>query len=88
MIAADFGPLVPVDAEPAKAIEDRLQGVGAIAQGVGVVDAEDELAAESAREEPVEERGAHAADVEIPRGARGETCANAHEASTLTRRRK
>ena len=41
--AADFGPLVPVDAEPAEAVEDRLQRFGPIALGVGIVDAQDEL---------------------------------------------
>jgi len=45
--AADFGAFVPQDAEPAEAVEDGLQGFGAVAFGVGIVDAEDELPAQA-----------------------------------------
>ena len=55
---------VPLQAEPRQAVEDRgdrgLGGAGA----VGVLDAQQELAAVVAREQPVEERGARAADMQ------------------------
>ena len=62
---ADLGALVPVDAEPAEAVEDGLQGLGHVALLVGVVDAQDELAAVLAGEQPVEQGRADAADVQI-----------------------
>src|SRR5581483_6596734 len=74
----DFCPLVPVDAEPAEAVEDRLQRGRVIAVFVGVVDAQDELAAVLAREQPVEQRRALPADVQVAGRARGKTGTN-HE---------
>ena len=64
--------LVPVEAEPVQAVEDRLGGLVAGAGLVGVLDAEKELAAGAAGEEPVEERRARAADVEVAGGGGGE----------------
>src|SRR5438067_51242 len=46
---ADLGALVPGDAEPAKAVQNRLQRLRTIPLGVGVVDAQHELAAEASR---------------------------------------
>ena len=51
-------------------IEDAADHVPRGPFGVGVLDAEDEGAAVAPREEPVEERGARAADVEVA-GGRG-----------------
>ena len=76
--AADAGAFVPMDAEPAKAVEDRLQRFGAIALGVGVIDAQDELAAMFPGEEPVEQGGANAADVQIAGGTRSKAGAYGH----------
>ena len=77
-ITADFRAFVPENAEPAEAVEYGLQRLGAVAFGVGVVDAQDELPAHLPREEPIEERGADAADVQITRGARCEARAYGH----------
>ena len=68
---------------PRDAIEwdDRFRGpqrFGLVAALVGVVDAEDELAAVLAGEQPVEQRRADAADVQVAGRAGGETGAN-HE---------
>src|SRR2546427_12963354 len=65
------------EAEPGEAVEDDA---GVLVRGaflVGVFDAEQELAARVAGEEPVEEVGAGAADVEVARGRRGEADADA-----------
>ena len=67
MGAADLGSLVPVEAEPAHHVEQRVVGLLAVARGVGVLDPEHERAAVVARERPVEQGGAGQADV---RGAR------------------
>ena len=67
--AADVGPLVPVEAEPAQVLEDALLGLLGRSLGVGVLDAEDEGAVVAAREQPVEERGARVADVQLAGGA-------------------
>src|ERR1051325_3920643 len=73
---ADAWAFVPVDAEPLEAIQNRLQGLGAIAFGGGVVDAQDEAAAVLFGVEPVEQRCADAADVEVAGGAGSKTRAN------------
>ena len=41
----DLGPLMPVDPEPAKAVENRLERLGHVALLVGIVDAQQELPA-------------------------------------------
>jgi hypothetical protein len=63
---------IPVEAEPAQIRLDRLGERFGRALGVGVVETEEERAAELARVEPVDERGAGVAEMEAARGARGE----------------
>ena len=60
------------------AVEDAGDHVGRRALDVGVFDAQDERAAVAAGVEPVEERGARAADVQIPGRRRRETDADGH----------
>src|SRR5262249_34287279 len=79
--SADLGAFVPVDAEPFEAIENRLQRLGTIALGVRVIDAQDELSAMFPGVEPVEQRGAYAADVQVPSWTRSKTCAYSHSQS-------
>lgn len=62
--AADVGAFVEVDAQPPEGSEDVFQVLLAGAVAVRVVDAEDHLSAAPAGEEPVKERGPHAADVQ------------------------
>ena len=77
MRPADLGPFVPVQAEPAEAVEDRLQRrLGHVPLLVGVVDAEDELPAVLAGEQPVEQGRADAADVQVAGRAGGEAGAD------------
>ena len=67
------GVAVPVDAEPGEAVEDRLdRGLGR-ALAVGVLDAQQHLAAVLLGEKPVEQRRARPADVQEAGGRRGET---------------
>ena len=73
---AFFRPLIPVEAEPVHAVEDRLAGCLGVAGGIGVLDAEDERAFVLTGEEPVEKGGAGAADVEVAGGGGGETGAD------------
>ena len=76
VVAADLGPLVPIHAQPAHRVEDHLQeGVG-VALLVGVLDAEDELAARVTGVEPVEQGRAGASDMEEAGGAGGEADAD------------
>ena len=77
---------VPVKSEPAQAVEDDVHSFLRIARGVGVLDAEDERAAGMAGVEPVEERGARAADVQIAGRRRGETDARFHGCDLFNRR--
>ncbi len=71
--AADFRPFVPVEAEPPHAVEDAGHHLPRRPLHVGVFDPQDERAAGVPRVQPVEERGAGAADVKVAGGRRGET---------------
>jgi hypothetical protein len=66
MLAADVGPLVPVEAEPAQILEDAGLRLAGRSLGVGVLDPQDERAVLAVGEEPVEERRPRIADVELP----------------------
>ncbi len=57
---------VPVDPQPPKRALDLLDRRGHFPARVGVLDAEQALAAAAAREQPVEEERAHPADVQKP----------------------
>ena len=68
--AADVGAFVPLQAEPAESVEDHLLGGGDEAGAVGVLDAQDELAAALAGVEEVEQANVGRADVRVA-GGRG-----------------
>ena len=70
--AADFRSLVPVETEPSQAIQNPGDHVGRRSLHVCVFDAQHERAAVPARVEPVEQRGAGAADVQESGRRRGE----------------
>ncbi len=55
---------VPIEPEPAHAVEDRVDGRGGRALAIRVLDAQQHFTAVLARVEPVEQRGARGADVE------------------------
>ena len=57
--AAHLGAFVPVEAQPAQAVEDAFQGALLDTGLVCVLNADDESSAGAAREQPVEQRGAH-----------------------------
>ena len=65
--AADAGPLVPFETEPAHPLENAGNHLVRRALRVGVFDAENKRAAVMPCEEPVEQRRARPADVQIPR---------------------
>src|SRR5207244_652196 len=71
--------LVPVEAEPAHALEDRVHRGFGRALEVGILDAQDELAAVAPRVGPAEERGARAADVQGSGRAGREPGADFHQ---------
>ena len=75
---SNVGTLIPVETQPAKAVQDRLQRLLQIALLVRVVDPEDVLAAVVAGEEPVEQRRPDTADVEMSGRTRCETRADGH----------
>jgi hypothetical protein len=58
-------PFIPREPEPAQAIEDPGDHVGRRSLGVGVFNPQDERAAMSSRVEPVEQRRARAAHVQV-----------------------
>src|SRR5581483_6761058 len=67
---AGVWPFVPVEAEPPEIAHDRALRFARRPLGVGVLDPQDERAILIAGEQPVEERGARVADVELPRRTR------------------
>ena len=82
--SADERPFIPVEAKPSQPVEDAVDHVGRRSLGVRVFDPEHERAAVPAREQPVEERGARAADVQVSRRRRREADAN-HPAIVVAR---
>ena len=64
------GTLVPVEAEPAHALQDAVNHLRGRALEIGVLNAQDQRAAVMASEQPVEQRGARAAHVQVS-GGRG-----------------
>ena len=75
-LAAHLGALVPVEAEPLHGVEDDLHVLLGGALGVGVFDAQDEVAAHRAGERPVVDGRARATHVEA--AGRGGCEAHAH----------
>ena len=78
MRSARLGPFVPVETKPAQAVQDAGDHVGRRSLDVGILDAQHEHAAVPAGVEPVEERRARAADVQVAGGGRGEADAQGH----------
>src|SRR6266702_7548995 len=76
--ALEYQLLVAVEAQPGEAVEDHLRVLVGRASLVGVLDAQQELAALVAGVQPVEEGRAGASDVEVTRRGRGEADANGH----------
>ena len=74
---ADSRTFVPLESQPAHRLEDARHHLVGRSLRVGVFDAKDERAAVPAREQPVEQRRARAADVKIPGGRRRESNARA-----------
>ncbi len=72
-IAANLDALVPLQAKPAKVLEDGQLRFARRTLGVGVLDAEDERPVVPARKEPVEQRRARVADVQVAGWGWGET---------------
>src|SRR5664279_1927108 len=66
--ATDVGAFVPLQAEPAEGVEDHLLGCGDEAGAVGVLDAQDELAATLAGVEEVEQANVCRADMRVAGG--------------------
>jgi hypothetical protein len=64
---------VPVEAQPAQALEDGLDAGFGVALDIGVVEAKDHGAVVMAGVKPVEDEGAGAADVEKTGGGWGKT---------------
>ena len=58
---------VPIDAQPSQTIEDHLRVFTTGSLAVRVLDAQDEDPTLLACEQPVEERSACSADVQVPR---------------------
>ena len=70
---ADVRAFVPVESQPAQAVEDARDHLVRRALDVGVLDPQDEHAAMAPRVQPVEERRAGAADVQVAGGRWSET---------------
>src|ERR1700722_6730846 len=69
---------VPGDAKPVEPVEDGVDGCLRRALAVGVLDAEQHLAAPAAGIKPVEQSGAGAADMEKAGGRGGKTGDDGH----------
>jgi hypothetical protein len=72
------GTFVPVETEPAEAIEDGQQRLGLVAIRISIIDAKDELPTLAPGEEPVEQRRSDATDMEVTRRAGSKASADGH----------
>ena len=73
VFAAGLDALAPLEPHPPQIVEDRLLRLARRPLDVGVLDAQDERAALTAREQPVEQRRARVADVQLPGRTRRES---------------
>ncbi len=80
--SADLDSLVPIDAEPAQAVDDVPPVFVGAPLLVGVVAAQDQRAALAPSEEPVVEGGPPAPDVEVTRRRRGKPDPDGHLSTT------
>ena len=78
-------PLVPVEAEPAQAVENALDHRLRRPLDVGVLDAQHEHAAMPARKQPVEQRRPGAADVQVAGRRRREPAGRRHNMQLYSR---
>ena len=76
--AADVGTFVPIESEPSQRIDDHAFRRARAARNVGVFDAENELAALTAREDLIDQRDIGGADMRIARRRRRHSGANGH----------
>src|SRR5579875_2428422 len=76
--AAHVRAFVPIQPKPAEPFEDGVNGALHCTRGIGVFDADNELAPIVAREQPAKERRAEAPDVLDASWARRETSARLH----------
>ena len=85
-IPAGVRAFIPVQTEPAQPIVNRLRRDFGVPGPVCVLDAQDERAAGMFGVEPIEKRGARAADVEVTGGRWRKSDANgrAHETFSLS----
>jgi hypothetical protein len=70
-IATYFWALIPIDAKPFESIKNGLKCLGPVPFGIGIIDAQNELAAIPLREQPVEQRRANTANMQVTCGAGG-----------------
>ncbi len=71
--------LVGIKPEPLHALENRIDGRIGRSFSVGILDTQQKLPAAVAGEKPRIKRGPNTADVQVARGAGGETSANGHD---------
>jgi hypothetical protein len=76
VLTACVGTFIPIEAKPPQSVVDHLHCFGSIARCIGILDAQDELAAGMAGEEPIEESRPRAADVQVASGRRSESDAD------------
>src|SRR5262249_29229214 len=73
---AHVGAFVPIQAQPFQVFKELRLVAGFAALNVGVFDPENESAALLPREQPIEQRRAHVADVQLARGRRSKAYAD------------
>src|SRR5690606_37557044 len=86
--ATDVGAFVPLDTQPAQCVVDLLFGFAGRAQLVGVLDAQDELAAVLAGEAEVEQRDIGGTDMGVAGRGRRDTGADGGHVGLESRPRK
>jgi hypothetical protein len=78
MGATDFRPLIPDNSQPTKTIQNGLQRFVLVSLQIGIVYPQNELPAGLASEQPIEQCGPHAANVQVTGWTGSKAAANRH----------
>src|SRR5690606_20771957 len=87
VVTAQIWPFVPIQAQPLQRFEHLVSGLWLIPLGVGIVDAQNQVAAHVARQFPIKVRGLQGANARLPgRAGRKAKARNVRIAVHLTNR--
>src|SRR5262245_38863640 len=77
----NLGALIPLHSHPSKSVQDGLQCLLAMTLLIGIIDAQQELTAVAPSKQPIENRRAHTANMQVTGRARSKSRPYGHASS-------